>query len=75
MIILPTRRARWCLQFHLHADGSITELNVAENTVGEMLCLLCQRAILDPQPFGAWPADMRRLLGTSRSIQFTFYYY
>jgi hypothetical protein len=63
------------LQFHLHADGSITELNVAENTVGEMLCLLCQRAILDPQPFGAWPADMRRLLGTTRSIQFTFYYY
>jgi hypothetical protein len=62
------------LQFHLHADGSITELNVAENTVGEMLCLLCQRAILDPQPFGPWPADMRRLMGTSRSIQFTFYY-
>jgi hypothetical protein len=63
------------LEFHLHADGSITELNVAENTVGEMLCLLCQRAILDPQPFGPWPADMRRLLGTTRSIQFTFYYY
>jgi outer membrane biosynthesis protein TonB len=62
------------LQFHLHPDGSITEMNVAENTVGEMLCLLCQRAILDPQPFPVWPADMRRLLGTSRSIQFTFYY-
>ena len=62
------------LQFHLHADGSITEMNVAENTVGEMLCLLCQRAVLDPQPFAPWPADMRRMLGTSRSIQFTFYY-
>jgi len=62
------------LDFHLHDDGSITELNVAENSVGEMLCLLCQRAILDPQPFGVWPADMRRLLGTTRSIRFTFYY-
>jgi outer membrane biosynthesis protein TonB len=62
------------LDFHLHADGSITELNVAENTVNETLCLLCQRAILDPQPFGVWPADMRRLLGTTRSIRFTFYY-
>jgi outer membrane biosynthesis protein TonB len=62
------------LQFHLHPDGTITEMNVAENTVGEMLCLLCQRAILDPQPFAPWPADMKRMLGSSRSIQFTFYY-
>jgi hypothetical protein len=63
------------LQFLLHPDGTVTELNVAENTVGEMLCLLCQRAILDHKTFGPWPADMRRLLGMSRSIQFTFYYY
>ena len=67
-------RGKVVLQFHLHADGTITELNVAENTVGEMLCLLCQRAILDPQPFATWPADMRRLLGSMRSITFTFYY-
>jgi hypothetical protein len=67
-------RGKVVLQFHLHADGSITELSVAENTVGEMLGLLCQRAVLDPQPFAVWPADMRRLLGNTRSIQFTFYY-
>jgi hypothetical protein len=67
-------RGKVVLHFYLHADGSITELTVAESTVGEMLSLLCQRAILDPQPFAAWPADMRRLLGSSRSIQFTFYY-
>jgi outer membrane biosynthesis protein TonB len=67
-------RGKVVLHFYLHADGSVTELSVAESTVGEMLSLLCQRAILDPQPFGPWPADMRRLLGTSRSIQFTFYY-
>ena len=67
-------RGKVVLQFHLHADGRITEMKVAENTAGEMLGLLCQRAILDPQPFAAWPSDMRRLLGSSRSIQFTFYY-
>lgn len=62
------------VQFELHPDGSITEVNVAENTVGEMLSLLCQRAIQDPQPYAPWPADMKRMLGISRKIQFTFYY-
>jgi hypothetical protein len=67
-------RGKVVLQFHLHHDGRITEMNVSENSAGEMLSLLCQRAILDPQPFPTWPADMRRLLGNTRSIQFTFYY-
>lgn len=67
-------RGKVVLQFYLNADGTVSQLNVAENTVGEMLSLLCQRAILDPQPFERWPSDMRRLLGNSRSIQFTFYY-
>ena len=67
-------RGKVVLQFHLHPDGSITEMNVAETTVGEMLSLLCQRAVLDTQPFAAWPADMRRLLGSMLSITFTFYY-
>lgn len=67
-------RGKVVLQFHLHYDGRITEMNVSENSAGEILGLLCQRAILDPQPFPTWPADMRRLLGNTRSIQFTFYY-
>jgi outer membrane biosynthesis protein TonB len=67
-------RGKVVLQFRLHYDGRVTDVNVAESTVGEMLGLLCQKAVLDPAPFGTWPSDMRRMLGNTRNIQFTFYY-
>ena len=62
------------LQFHLHSDGRITDMTVTENTAGEVLGYVCQKAVLDPAPFQAWPGDMRRLLGDTRGIQFTFFY-
>jgi outer membrane biosynthesis protein TonB len=63
------------LEFRLNYDGRVTDLVVAENTVDELLCLLCQKAILDPSPYGRWPAEMRRLVnGDSREVRFTFYY-
>lgn len=67
-------RGRVVLQFRLHYDGRITDMNVAENTAGEVLGLICQKAVLDPAPFAQWPGDMRRMMGDTRSIQFTFYY-
>ena len=67
-------RGKVVLQFRLHYDGRVTDMNVAENTAGEVLGLICQKAVLDPAPFAAWPSDMRRTLGDIRSIQFTFYY-
>jgi hypothetical protein len=59
----------------LHYDGRITDMNMTENTAGEVLGLICQKAVLDPAPFATWPSDMRRTLGDTRNIQFTFYYY
>ncbi len=67
-------RGKVVLQFHLLYDGRITDMNVSENSAGEVLGLICQKAVLDPAPFPAWPGDMRRAMGDSRSIQFTFYY-
>ena len=67
-------RGKVVLQFHLHYDGRVSDLNVAENTASEILCLICQKAVLDPAPYAAWPSDMRRMLGDVRHIQFTFYY-
>ena len=67
-------RGKVVLQFRLHYDGRVTDMNVAENTAGEVLGLICQKAVLDPAPFAAWPSDMRRTLGDIRNIQFTFYY-
>jgi hypothetical protein len=68
-------RGKVVLHFRLHYDGRITDMNMTENTAGEVLGLICQKAVLDPAPFAAWPSDMRRTLGDIRSIQFTFYYY
>ena len=68
-------RGKVVLQFRLHYDGRITDMNMADNTAGEMLGLICEKAVLDPAPFAAWPSDMRRTLGDTRNIQFTFYYY
>jgi outer membrane biosynthesis protein TonB len=68
-------RGKVVLQFRLHYDGRVTDVNMAENTAGEVLGLLCQKAVQDPAPFAVWPSDMRRTLGDIRNIQFTFYYY
>jgi hypothetical protein len=63
------------LEFRLTYDGRITDMRVNENEVGEMLSLLCQRAILDPAPFPRWPSDMWRMVGKNyREVLFTFYY-
>jgi len=67
-------RGRVVLQFQLHEDGRITDLTIAENTAGNVAGLICQTAIDKPNPYPPFPSDMRRVVGETRSIQFTFYY-
>jgi hypothetical protein len=70
------RTGKVILKFHLNYDGTITEMTVLQNTVGDLLGYVCQKAINDPAPFKPWPEDMRRLVGANyREITFTFYYY
>ena len=70
------RTGKVTLQFHLNYDGTITEMTVLQNTVGDLLGYVCQKAINDPAPFKPWPEQMRREIGAnSREITFTFYYY
>jgi hypothetical protein len=69
------RRGKVVLDFRLRYDGRISDMNVNDNSVGDVLGLLCQRAVLDPQPFARWPGDMRRMVGADyREVRFTFYY-
>ena len=69
------RSGKVVLVFRLHPDGRITELNMTDNEVGELLALICQRAINDPAPYGKWPDDMRRMVEKPyREVKFTFYY-
>jgi len=70
------RSGKVMLRFHLNYDGSIADMKVLGNTVGDVLGYVCQKAVTDPAPFAPWPADMRRMIGENyREITFTFYYY
>jgi outer membrane biosynthesis protein TonB len=70
------RTGKVTVQFHLNYDGTVTEMKVLDNNVGELLGYVCQQAIAEPAPFAAWPSDMRRMVGENfREITFTFYYY
>lgn len=69
------RTGKVVIEFHLNHDGRVSNLRVVENTVNELLALLCEKAILDPAPYGRWPSDMRRMVGADyREVRFTFYY-
>ena len=68
-------RGKVVVQFRLFQDGTVKIMAVAENTTAsEVLGIICRKAIEDPAPFPSWPDDMKRMLGDTRSIQFTFYY-
>lgn len=67
-------RGKVVLQFHLHADGRISDVTVTENTAGTVPSYICQTAVDKPNPYAQFPADMRRFFGETRSLQFTFYY-
>lgn len=63
------------LEFKLHYDGRISDMTVNDNDVGEILMILCQRAIQDPSPYAKWPDDMRKMIQSNfREVRFTFYY-
>ncbi|HXF11189.1 MAG TPA: hypothetical protein VN625_10425 [Desulfuromonadaceae bacterium] len=69
------RTGKVVLRFQLHYDGTISDMTVVENSVGELLGHVCENAVHDPAPFEKWTDDMRHTFGLSREITFTFYYY
>lgn len=69
------RFGKVAVYFRLHPDGSITEVKITQDGVGEIWSYVCQDAIQDTAPFAPWPDAMRRTIGTNfREITFTFYY-
>jgi hypothetical protein len=70
------RPGKVVLEFRLKYDGTIIEMRQKETDVGEVLGLICQKAILDPAPYAPWPRDMRALFTQGyRDVRFTFVYY
>lgn len=68
------RTGKVILKFKLTYDGRITDMHIADSSVGETLAYVCELAVTDPAPYQKWPMDMRREIGDSRDIQFTFFY-
>ena len=48
------------VQFHLNADGSISDLKTLTNTVGVQFGQACESNILGGKPFGPWPKEMHQ---------------
>jgi hypothetical protein len=70
------RTGKVVLRFHLNYDGRVSDMEVEQNTVGDLLSYVCQKAVTDPAPYAQWPTDMRAMVGLDyREITFTFYYY
>jgi outer membrane biosynthesis protein TonB len=67
-------RGKVVVTFQLHYDGRITGLSILENTAGSIPSAICEEAITKPVPYNKFPAEMRRVVGDLRSIQFTFFY-
>jgi hypothetical protein len=68
------RTGKVVLRFRLNCDGSISDMRFADNTVGDLLGYVCQKAVLDNAPFERWPSNMRLELGDYCDVQFTFRY-
>ncbi len=63
------------LNFQLYDDGTVHNMEVKENTAGEILRLYCEKAIVDSAPFDVLPDQLRTLIGKEpREVNFTFYY-
>ncbi|HTB85850.1 MAG TPA: hypothetical protein VK742_19555 [Candidatus Sulfotelmatobacter sp.] len=70
------RTGRVTVHFKLQPDGTITEVEIMDNDVGQLLGYVCEEAIQEAAPFAKWPDDMRREIGANyRDISFTFFYY
>lgn len=67
------------LQFHLNYDGTITDMQVVDDTADGstdgVMGILCQRAVRDPAPYERWPREMRLQIDKDyREIRFSFFY-
>lgn len=64
------------LQFRLHSDGRVSDMQVLSATVDDLLSIICQRAVLDNSPYDRWPTAMRNEIGADfRDVTFTFFYF
>jgi len=69
------RTGKVVLLFRLNYDGSVSQMHFGENSVGDLLGYVCEKAVLDGAPYERWTEDMRLRLGEYTDVEFTFDYY
>ncbi|HXB58629.1 MAG TPA: hypothetical protein VNU95_03650 [Candidatus Acidoferrales bacterium] len=69
------RTGKVVLLFRLNEDGSISQMRFADNSVGDLLGYVCEKAVLDGAPYERWTEDMRLKLGDHIDVIYTFGYY
>jgi hypothetical protein len=58
----------------MDSEGKIARIVNVDSTANETASRACISAITDRAPYGAWPDDMRAVLGEQQEMTFTFYY-
>lgn len=72
----PNKTGKVVVRFHLHSDGTVSDVQILENQAVGLLDQACELAIKGCSPFSPWPPDMVKKVGKDyRQINFTFYYY
>jgi hypothetical protein len=70
------RTGRVVVQFHLHPDGTVSDITTVENDVDVASGSVCEQSVKDAAPFAPWPPEMVKMVGTDyREITFKFNYY
>jgi TonB family protein len=70
----PTEKGEVTVEFILHRDGTISDVQVTRSSVTGPYAEICRQAVLDAGQFAAWPEDMRRRIEKDyRKLLFRFY--
>ncbi|HUJ11914.1 MAG TPA: hypothetical protein VL171_18035 [Verrucomicrobiae bacterium] len=69
------RAGQVTVHFEMLDDGQVQNLEITDNTAGQILALFCEKAIIESGPFDPLPDNLRALVGKEpREASFTFYY-
>jgi hypothetical protein len=73
--VSATTPGKVTVRFRLHANGQVSEAKVEQTEVGELLSLICQKAVQDPSPYRPWPKELRLEMNSEyKDFSFTFRY-
>ncbi|MGJ8650491.1 MAG: hypothetical protein ACSHX4_09035 [Opitutaceae bacterium] len=62
------------VRFTIHADGKVTDVEVARTTASEIATIICESAIVKRSPFRPWTREMVQVFGQERTLTVAFHY-